>query len=132
MGTITVIVNDEIEKQFRETVKELEGLRKGNLGKAITEAMYKWVNEKRQKSIAQEMISLMEKGFNMGKIKIKSREELYDRWNLSYRFQHTCLINCWDAFIAATMIENKIFNIYTENTKDFSKIDGIKARNPFV
>ena len=41
-------------------------------------------------------------------------------------------INYWDAFIAATMIENKIFNIYTENTKDFLKIDGIKARNPFV
>ena len=79
MGTITVIVNDEIEKEFRETVKELEGSRKGYLGKAITEAMYKWVNEKRQKSVAQEMVSLMEKGFNMGKIKIKSRDELYDR-----------------------------------------------------
>lgn len=38
----------------------------------------------------------------------------------------------WDSLIAATMIENNIFNIYTENTKDFSKIKEITAKNPFV
>ncbi len=37
----------------------------------------------------------------------------------------------WDAVIAQTMIENGITKIYTENTKDFSKIKGIKAVNPF-
>jgi len=36
----------------------------------------------------------------------------------------------WDAMIAATMLENNITRIYTENTKDFS-IEGIKAVNPF-
>lgn len=36
----------------------------------------------------------------------------------------------WDALIAATMLENNIFHIYTENTKDFP-IQGIKAINPF-
>ena len=36
----------------------------------------------------------------------------------------------WDSLIAAAMIENEIFNIYTENAKDF-KIDGIKTTNPF-
>ncbi len=38
----------------------------------------------------------------------------------------------YDSLIAATMIENGIFIIYTENTKDFSKIPGITAKNPFV
>ena len=37
----------------------------------------------------------------------------------------------WDSLIAAAMIENGIFNIYTENAKDF-KIDEIKKINPFL
>ena len=37
----------------------------------------------------------------------------------------------WDALIAATMLENNIHTIYTENTKDFA-IPGITAINPFV
>ena len=36
----------------------------------------------------------------------------------------------WDSLIAATMKENGIFNIYTENVKDF-KIPWINAVNPF-
>ena len=38
----------------------------------------------------------------------------------------------WDALIAATMVENRIFKVYTENTKDFSKIEAVKAENPFA
>ena len=37
----------------------------------------------------------------------------------------------WDSLLAATMRENGIFNIYTENAKDF-KIPWIKAVNPFT
>ncbi|MBI2558350.1 PIN domain-containing protein [Candidatus Woesearchaeota archaeon] len=37
----------------------------------------------------------------------------------------------WDALLAATMRENGIFNIYTENAKDF-KMPWIKAVNPFT
>lgn len=39
-------------------------------------------------------------------------------------------IHFWDALLAATMLENGIRTIYTENTKDFSKVPGIKAVNP--
>lgn len=35
----------------------------------------------------------------------------------------------WDSLIAATMIENGILNIYTENTKDF-KISSLNIINP--
>lgn len=38
----------------------------------------------------------------------------------------------WNALIAATMMENGIFTIITENTKDFAKIKEITAKNPFV
>ncbi len=37
----------------------------------------------------------------------------------------------WDAMLAATMLENAISTIYTENAKDF-KIPGVKAINPFL
>ncbi len=37
----------------------------------------------------------------------------------------------FDALLAATMLENGIDTIYTENTQDFQKIPGIKAVNPF-
>ena len=40
-------------------------------------------------------------------------------------------IHFFDALIAATMQENGIAEILTENTEDFSKIPWIKARNPF-
>ena len=40
-------------------------------------------------------------------------------------------VEYWDALIAATMLENNIRKIYTENTKDFS-IAGITAINPFT
>lgn len=36
----------------------------------------------------------------------------------------------WDNLIASTMKENNVFTIYTENTKDFEKIERIKAINP--
>jgi len=37
----------------------------------------------------------------------------------------------WDAVIVATMLQNSIFHIYTENAKDFSVYDFINIINPF-
>lgn len=37
----------------------------------------------------------------------------------------------WDCLLAATMLENGITTVYTENTKGFERIEGIKAVNPF-
>jgi predicted nucleic acid-binding protein len=37
----------------------------------------------------------------------------------------------WDTLIAETMKENNISTIYTENIRDFKKIQGIKVVNPF-
>lgn len=39
-------------------------------------------------------------------------------------------VSIWDALVAATMLENNLSKIYTENTRDFRKIPGIKAVNP--
>lgn len=79
MATITININDGVAKEFREEVMQSIGQRKGALGKAIEEAIKQWLHEKKQKQIAKEMIELMEEGIAMGKIKIKSRGELYER-----------------------------------------------------
>ncbi len=39
-------------------------------------------------------------------------------------------IHYWDALVAATMKENDVFCIYTENVKDFGKIPWLKTINP--
>lgn len=41
-------------------------------------------------------------------------------------------VHYWDALIAETMKENKVFEILTENTKDFKKIKEIEAKNPLI
>ena len=80
MGTITISVDDEVEKKFRQTVEEYTNNKKGDLGKALTEAMKKWIDEKEQREIAERMKMRMEKGmYKLPKNWKFNREELYDR-----------------------------------------------------
>lgn len=80
MGTITVSVDDEVEKEFRKLVEEHKGGKKGDLGKAITEAMKKWAEEKKQKEIAERMMELSAKGlYRLPKNWKFKRDEIYDR-----------------------------------------------------
>ena len=80
MGTITISVDDEVEKEFRKLVEEYKGGKKGDLGKAITEAMKKWAEEKKQKDIAERMMKLSEKGlYKLPKNWKFNRDEIYDR-----------------------------------------------------
>jgi hypothetical protein len=79
MGTITVNVKDDVEKEFRELVRGVHGAKKGDLGKALTEAMQKWIYEKRQEKIEQEALKLLELKFNFGKRLYRNREELHER-----------------------------------------------------
>lgn len=51
---------------------------------------------------------------------IKEAVNLSDKYRMSF----------WDSLITATMIENGIVNIYTENAKDF-KIPSLNVINPF-
>jgi len=41
-------------------------------------------------------------------------------------------VHFFDALLAQTMLDNNVHLIYTENIKDFNKIPGIKAINPFT
>ncbi|MBS3168412.1 PIN domain-containing protein [Candidatus Woesearchaeota archaeon] len=78
------------------------------------------------KNVAEEIIKEIIEFDNW--IKIKPKETtLIKAIHLSNEYS----IEYWDALIAATMIENNITYIYTENVKDFSKIKELKIINPF-
>jgi len=79
MGTITININDDIEKQFRTLAHEVYNDKKGYLGKAVTCALQKWIDEVTQRQIAERELKILDKGFDMGKLKFTSREELYER-----------------------------------------------------
>ena len=79
MATMTISVKDEIEKEFRETVKKKLGQGKGVLGKAVEEAMQKWVHDERQRQIAAELREMMNKGLFSLKGWKFNRDEIYDR-----------------------------------------------------
>ena len=79
MGTITISLHEDIEKNFRDTVKKQKGVGKGKLGEAIGEALLDWTEKKNQDVIAKRMMAIMEKGFHLGKVGKWKREELYER-----------------------------------------------------
>ena len=79
MATITVNVDDSVEKRFRREVHEHLGEEKGVLGRAITEALGLWIEAKVQEDVANSLRSAMVKGYRMGKLKYSSRGELHER-----------------------------------------------------
>jgi len=44
MGKINVVVDDKVEKKFRDTIFKRKGMKKGNLTDAVEEAMLLWVS----------------------------------------------------------------------------------------
>ena len=78
MVTTTISVNGDVEKEFRETVKKKLGQRKGVLGKAVEDAMKKWMQEEEQRKIAAELKAMMDKGLYSLKGWKFNRNEIYD------------------------------------------------------
>ena len=79
MSTITISVKDEVDKEFRETVRKRLGQGKGVLGKAVEEAMESWIHDEKQKEIAKRAMEMMNKGLYTLKGWKFNRDEIYDR-----------------------------------------------------
>ena len=75
--TMTVNVETEIESEFRRRAIQKYGMKKGYLGKALTEAMKEWAHKKNA-DIEMEALKLLKEGIKMRKWKF-DRGELYER-----------------------------------------------------
>ena len=94
-----------------------------NLGEFCSVSLEKYKLESKEvEETAEELIGC--KNF----LKLNYREETVLK---AVAIQRRYKINFWDAMLAATMLENGIDTIYTEDS-GFSRIDGIKAINPFA
>jgi predicted nucleic acid-binding protein len=80
---------------------------------------------KLDKSLIQNIINDLYEFNGIYKINYTSKT-IFTALNISQEFK----MSFWDSLIAATMIENGILNIYTENSKDF-KIPQLNVINPF-
>lgn len=79
MATITLNVNNEINNEFRNVVKSKFGEGKGILGKAIEEAIKKWIFEEKQKEITDRQMKLIKEGVWSKKNYRFNREEIYEK-----------------------------------------------------
>ncbi|MGC8516197.1 MAG: hypothetical protein ACP5OC_08725 [Thermoplasmata archaeon] len=75
--TVTVNLDESIEKRFREKARLKYGNRKGSLAMALNQALENWLKDDSQDAI-NENLKLLEKGIKMKKWNFK-REDLYER-----------------------------------------------------
>ena len=75
--TVTVNLDESIEKRFREKARLKYGNRKGSLGKALSEALENWLKDD-SLDLLNENLKLLEKGIEMKKWDFR-REDLYER-----------------------------------------------------
>jgi len=43
MGKMNIVLDDELEKEFRKVVFERKGMKKGNISEALEEAIKQWI-----------------------------------------------------------------------------------------
>ena len=79
MATITISVEDEVEKRFRKLASEEYKGKKGYLGDAITKAMKKWVEENEVEERTHRALQRLKKGmYRVGKNYTFRREDAYE------------------------------------------------------
>ena len=81
MGTITIHIKDEVEKEFRNTVKSKIGEGKGRLGSAVEEALKEWIEEKQSNDSKEKLKQKLKTGlYKLEKNWKFNRDEIYDRF----------------------------------------------------
>ncbi len=75
--TITINLDETIEKRFKERAKLKYGNKKGSLAKAMNEALEEWLKSDNNDTL-KENLRLLENGIEMKKWKF-NREDLHER-----------------------------------------------------
>ena len=76
--TITINVDDKVAEGLKKRAAMIYGKKKGYIGKALTIAVQKWL-EQTEKDVNADAIGLLEKGFKLGGIKDKERDVWHER-----------------------------------------------------
>ena len=77
MATITINIDDDTAKRFREAVSDTYGTGKGQLGRAAGEALDSWARERRIAQVRKRALAILDKGFDLKGVKF-NRKEFYD------------------------------------------------------
>ncbi len=88
MGIMTISASNNAEEAIRTYAQRKYGSRKGALKKAVDEAFLKVAEEDEQEQLRRRAIERLEKGFHLGRITYKSRDELYDERIGKYLRRH--------------------------------------------
>lgn len=79
MGNVTMALEDADEKRLRRLASEKFGGGKGSMAKTVKVALEKLENEDRRGAARKRLIESMRKGYDLGRIAVRHRSELYDR-----------------------------------------------------
>lgn len=79
MGNITISLDKHAEERLRRIAAEEFHNKKGSLSKTIAMALDSLTEKTRHERAKNRQLRWMRQGFNMGKITIKSRADIYER-----------------------------------------------------
>ncbi len=79
MGRVTVSLKKEDEDELRKIAEIKYKSRKGAMAKVLGESIKLLSRQSARKRAMNRQFKWMEKGFNLGKISVKKREDIYDR-----------------------------------------------------
>ncbi len=132
---ILVYAYDDFEKEkrekcFRIVKKVFEGELEGYISNQILGELFFVLTRNMKRPLpvekAKEIVISFKESVNWKKINYNEKSVVK-----AINFVEKFGISFWDALIAATMLENNIFTIYTENEKDFKKVPALRIINPF-
>ncbi len=78
MGHVTVSLEKEDEEKLRFLASKKYKNKKGALAKVLSESLELMSKSSKRQRAMERQFKWMDKGFKMGKILVKTREEIYD------------------------------------------------------
>ena len=79
MGNVTITLETEDEETLRSIAGSKYNNKKGSLAKVIGESLRLLSSKTGKNKAMMRQFKWMDQGFNLGKIKVKTRGEIYDR-----------------------------------------------------
>ena len=79
MGNVTITLENEDEETLRSIAGSKYNNKKGSMAKVVGESIRLLSSKTGKHKAMIRQFKWMDQGFNLGKIKVKAREEIYDR-----------------------------------------------------